>query len=66
MTKITHKISVVLTTLTVLLSFQGWASSPTIGSKSAVQGGVFYLNLDGEPDSLHPIMSSDAYSRLVM
>jgi peptide/nickel transport system substrate-binding protein/microcin C transport system substrate-binding protein len=38
----------------------------TLGAKNAKVGGIAYLNLDGEPDSLHPITASDGYSRQVL
>jgi microcin C transport system substrate-binding protein len=48
--------------LAVGLSSQALAASP---NESAPQGGVFNLNLGGEPPTLHPITSTDAYAQVV-
>jgi microcin C transport system substrate-binding protein len=36
-----------------------------VGNLKAPKGGTFYYNLGSQPDSIHPIKGSDAYSRVI-
>lgn len=57
------KIFLVTATLTVAaLANSALAAEP---NRSAPQGGTFNFNLDSEPESLHPIMAGDLYSRYI-
>lgn len=51
-----------LFSLVVALSLPALAAAP---NTSAPKGGVFTINLGGEPPTLHPIMSTDLYASLV-
>lgn len=48
--------------LGLVLASQAFALEP---NKTAPQGGNFVINLEGEPPTLHPIMSSDLYATKV-
>lgn len=52
--------------LILLLGLNFTGSAQPLGSSDAKAGGVLYLNLDGEPNSLHPITAEDAYARQVL
>ncbi len=49
----------------LILTSSAHALSSNEPNRSAPQGGVFNYNLDAEPESLHPIMGSDIFSRYV-
>lgn len=54
--------TVMIVVLMHFLSAAAWAAAP---NKTAPQGGTFIFNLGAEPSTIHPITSTDLYSRFV-